>query len=128
MAFLVLILLQVLHSVEEFTFKFYEVFPPMALLYRGAPRLAGPAFIISNSLLITVGLVCFFHWVAPGRPGARVVIWLWVGAEVLNAMAHSVWAIMVGGYNPGLVTSLGFVPVAAYMIYLLRRAPPEVVA
>ena len=122
-AFLVLVLLQALHSVEELLLKFYEVFPPMALLYRDAPSLARPAFIVSNVVLVGAGLVCWRRWVWPGRRGARTVVWVWVGVEAFNVAAHCVWAVAAGGYNPGLVTGLGLVPVVACLIYLLRRAP-----
>ena len=122
-AFLVLIGLQALHSIEEFIFKFYEVFPPMVSMYRNAPAMAQPAFVLANSLLILVGFVCLLRWVWPARRGAKVVAWAWVGAEAFNVIAHCVWAISIRRYNPGLVTGLGFVPVVAYLIYLLRRAP-----
>jgi hypothetical protein len=121
-AFLVLIILQALHSVEEFIFKFHEVFPPMVSIYRNAPAIAQPAFVLANSLLVLVGFVCLFRWVWPARRGAKAVAWVWAGAEALNVIAHCVWAISIRGYNPGLVTGLGFVPVVAYLIYLLKRA------
>jgi F0F1-type ATP synthase assembly protein I len=122
-AFLVLVLLQALHSVEELLLHFYEVFPPMALLYRDAPSWARPAFIVSNVVLVTAGLVCWRLWVVPGGRWARGVVWAWAGGEAFNVIAHCVWAVAARGYNPGLVTGLGFVPVVAYLIYLLRRAP-----
>jgi len=64
-----LIVLQALHSIEEFIFKFYEVFPPMVSLYRDAPLLARPAFIIFNVVLAALGLICFFYWVWPAKRG-----------------------------------------------------------
>ena len=126
--FLVLIALQALHSTEEFIFKLYEAFPPMALLYRSAPYLARPAFIISNVLLLIIGLVCLFRWVWPARRGARTVVWIWVAAEASNAVTHAAWAVLIRGYNPGLVTGLGFVPVVIYLSWLLRRASTHAAA
>ena len=128
LAFLVLIVLQALHSTEEFIFKFYEVFPPMVSIYRDAPRLAQPAFILFNSILVLAGFLCLFRWVWPARRGAKTVVWIWVGVETFNVIAHCVWAILIWGYNPGLVTGLGFMPVVVYLIYLLRRVPSHAVA
>jgi len=122
-AFLLLIAVQGLHSTEEFIFKFYEVFPPMVWVYRNAPHLAAPAFVIFNLLLVLAGFICFLRWVRPNQRGARAVVWFWIGLETLNAVAHCVWAILIGGYNPGLVTGLGFVPVVAYLSYQLWRGP-----
>ena len=122
-AFLVLIVVQVLHSIEEVIFEFYEVFPPMRLVYRDAPHLARPAFIISNVVLAMAGLICLTRWVWPARRGSRTVVWAWVGGEAFNVIAHCVWAALVREYNPGLVTVFGFVPVVVYLSYLLGRAP-----
>jgi hypothetical protein len=119
--FLMLVVLQGLHSIEEFTFKFYDVFPPMVVLYRNHPQLARPAFLVFNLLLLVVGLICVWYWVWPGRRGARTIVWVWVGAESFNVVAHSTWAILNMGYNPGLATAVGFVPLLVYVSYQLRR-------
>ena len=120
-AFFVLVILQAIHSGEEFIFRLYERFPPMRFVYQNAPHLAKPAFVISNVLLILIGLICFFYWVQPDRHGATVVVWIWIVTESLNVVAHIVWAVLIGGYNPGLVTGLLFVPVLIYLCYLMKR-------
>src|SRR4051812_36812405 len=126
-AFLMLIVLQALHSTEEFIFKFYDVFPPMVVLYRDHRQLARPAFVVFNVLLFSVGLICLCYWVSPGRRGARTVVWVWVGGETLNVVAHSAWAILIAGYNPGLVTGIMFVPLLIYISYQLRRPPCDAI-
>src|SRR6266446_3276848 len=121
--FLLLVILQAIHSAEEFIFRLYERFPPMRLLYQNAPYLAKPAFVISNASLVLIGLGCFYYWVQPARKGARAVVWVWLIMESLNVTAHLVWAILIGGYNPGLVSGVLFVPVLIYLFYLMRRVP-----
>ena len=128
LAFLSLILLQAIHSAEEFIFRFYEKFPPMKLLYQDAPHLAKPAFLISNALLFCAGLMCLYYWVWPARKGARTIIWVWLIIESFNVIAHSVWAVLIRGYNPGLATATLFVPVLIYLSYCMRRVPREAVA
>jgi hypothetical protein len=120
-AFLALILLQAVHSTEEFIFKFYEKFPPMRFIYQDIPNLAKPAFAIANLFLFFIGLSCFYYWVKPERKGARTVIWVWVIIESFNVIAHFVWALLIRGYNPGLVTGTLFVPLLVYLCYLMRR-------
>ena|ERR1044072_5472393 len=122
-AFLLLIILQAIHSVEEFIFGFYEKFPPMRALYREAPHLAKPAFTIANVLLILVGLICYYYWVRPARERARSVVWVWIILESVNVIAHFMWAILIRGYNPGLATVVLFAPVLIYLIVLMRRIP-----
>ena|SRR5260370_6140887 len=119
--FLLLVILQAIHSVEEFIFRLYERFPPMRFLYQNAPHLAKPAFAISNALLVLIGVVCLYYWVQPARRGARLVVWIWIIIESLNVIAHLVWAALIGGYNPGLVTAVLFVPVLIYLCYSMRR-------
>jgi len=119
--FLLLIILQAIHSAEEFIFRFYERFPPMKFLYQNAPYLAKPAFAIFNALLVLMGMVCFYYWVEPARKGARRVVWVWIIIESVNVVAHLVWAVLTGGYNPGLVTGVLFVPVLIYLCYSMRR-------
>jgi hypothetical protein len=121
--FLVLIILQAIHSAEEYIFGFYERFPSMRVLYENAPHLAKPAFALSNCLLVLIGFVSFYYWVRPTKKGARTVLSLWIIIESFNVIAHLLWAVLIGEYNPGLVTGIMFVHVLAYLSYLMRRLP-----
>src|SRR2546423_5244032 len=96
-AFLLLVIVQAIHSVEEFIFRFYERFPPMTFIYQNAPQLARPAFAISNALLFLIGLICFYYWVQPARKAANLVVWIWIILESSNVVAHIVWAVLIGG-------------------------------
>ena len=128
LTFLLLIILQAIHSAEEFIFRFYERFPPMKLVFQDVPHLAKPAFAISNTLLFCIGLVCFYYWVRPVRKGARTIIWVWIIIESFNVIAHFVWAALIQGYNPGLVTVILFVPVLIYLSHLMRRVSSKGIA
>ena len=123
-AFLSLILVQAVHSAEEFVFRFYEEFPPMRLIYQDAPQLAKPAFAVANVFLFFAGLACFYYWVRPARRGAATVVRAWMVIESFNVAAHSVWAVLTGGYNPGLVTAFLFVPPLVWLWRAMRGAPP----
>lgn len=128
LAFLLLIILQAIHSAEEFICGFYEQFPPMRLMYQAAPHLAKPAFAISNILLVCAGLVCFYRWVQPARKGVKTIVWAWIAIESINIIAHLVWAIIIRGYNPGLATVILFVPVLIHLSYLMKRVSTRGVA
>ena len=93
----------------------------MGIIYQDLPNLAKPAFAISNLFLFLIGLSCFYYWIKPERKGARTVIWVWIVMESFNAIAHFVWAILIRGYNPGLVTGILFVPLLIYLWHLMRR-------
>ncbi|MCP5056191.1 MAG: HXXEE domain-containing protein [bacterium] len=119
-AFLVLVLLQALHSVEEYAFEFYEVFPPARILDGMWPGIAHPGFIVFNTMLVLFGLWCFFCRVAPGEATARRWAWIWVAIELYNGVAHPVWAVVARDYNPGLATAPLLFVVAALFARGLR--------
>ena len=119
-AFLALVLLQALHSVEEYAFKFYEVFPPAKLLNETLPGIARPGFIVFNMALVLFGLWCFFCRIEPGAASARRWAWVWVAIELYNGLGHPIWAVIVRGYNPGLATSPVLLVVAIFLALALR--------
>ena len=122
-SFLALVITQVAHSVEEYVFRFYEVFPPARLLNELVPGLTRPGFIIFSALLALFGLWCFLSSVHPGTKSARDWVWIWVVIELFNGLAHPVWAIATRGYVPGLATSPILFVLAAYLFHRLRATP-----
>ena len=64
----------------------------------------------------------------PVRKGARTIIWVWIIIESFNVIAHFVWAALIRGYNPGLVTVILFVPMLIYLSHLMRRVSSKGVA
>jgi len=118
--FLALVLAQVAHSLEEYAFRFYEVFPPARFLNDLVPGLTQPVFIIVNALLASFGLWCFLANVRLGSKSARDWVWIWVVIELFNGLAHPVWAIATRGYVPGLATAPLLLGLAGYLFHRLR--------
>ena len=127
MAFLGLILVQALHSIEEYAFRFYEVFPPARFLNEIWPGITQPGFIIFNAALVSFGLWCFFARVGPGAATARPWAWFWVAIELYNSVGHPIWALLIGTYNPGLASSPLLFVFAAYLAAGLRAEGRRVV-
>ncbi len=121
-AFLGLVLVQALHSVEEYAFRFYEVFPPARFLNDTWPGVTQPGFIIFNAALVSFGLWCFFARVGPGAATARAWAWVWVVIELYNGVGHPIWALLAGAYNPGLASSPLLLVIAAYLAICLRAS------
>lgn len=120
-ALLMMVAVQAAHSIEEYAFKMYELFPPMRFLYARTPELAKPAFAVSNAMLFLLGLASCWLLGRTREKTARAIIWIWVAIQLTNFTAHVVWAFLIGGYNPGLATAPLFVPLAAYLIHQLMR-------
>ena len=119
-AFLGLVLLQAVHSVEEYTFGFFDVFPPARLLDDIWPGIARPGFVVFNTALVLFGLWCFFRRVGPGAATARSWAWLWVAIELYNGVAHPIWAVAIRDYNPGLASAPLLLALAVHLARGLR--------
>lgn len=118
--FLALVLVQIAHSVEEYVFRFYELFPPAKFINGLLPGFAHSAFILLNTFFAAFGLWCFFRDVRPGTQFARDWIWVWVVVELFNGVAHPLWAVAARGYVPGLATSPFLFVLAGYLLRRLR--------
>ncbi len=121
-AYLAILLIQILHSVEEFATRMFDVFPPALIIDHYSPGLSQAIFVTFNSSLIVVMLIAFFYWVKPRRRGWRLIVAMWVVGEAYNAVGHSLWSIWTRSYTPGLLTALALIPLVVWLIYLLRNS------
>ena len=123
--FLLLILAQGAHSVEEYVFRLYDLFLPARFVAErfGIDRSTG--FAVANSLLVLFGLWCWIARVRPRRPGARGLAWFWAILEICNGLAHVGLGLAAGGYFPGLATAPLLLAFGVYLVLRLRRAPFE---
>lgn len=103
--FLVLILTQGLHSVEEYVFRLYDVFGPARYLSRLISDDPGTGFILANATLILFGLWCYVARIHSGHPSAYGWAWFWGIIELGNGANHFAIAVWRGGYFPGVVTA-----------------------
>lgn len=118
--FLTLIVLQALHSIEEYVFRLYEVFPPARFVSGLISRNLQTGFVVFNVALVAFGVWCYLSPVRRRWPSAVPLAWLWVAIEVVNGIGHPAWSLMQGGYTPGVVTALLLLPTA---LLLARRLP-----
>lgn len=104
-AFLVLVLAQAAHSVEEYVFRLFEVLAPARFvsgLFGLDPAIG---FAIVNSGLVLFGLWCWRWPVRRAWSSARLFAWGWALAEIANGCAHAGLAVAAKGYFPGLYTA-----------------------
>jgi hypothetical protein len=120
--FLLLILAQAAHSVEEYVFRLYDLFLPARFVADrfGIDRATG--FVIANSLLVLFGLWwCWIAQVRPQRRGARGLAWFWAVLETCNGLAHVGLALAAGGYFPGVATAPLLLAFGLYLVRQLRQ-------
>src|SRR5215469_11132988 len=97
LVFLLLVLAQAAHSVEEYLTKLYAVFAPARFVSSLISNDLAFGFAIANTLLVAFGLWC---WAIPVRSGwrsARGLAWFWIILELGNGLSHSFFALLRGG-------------------------------
>jgi Protein of unknown function with HXXEE motif len=118
--FLLLVVTQVAHSVEEYATRLYEVFAPARLVSGLFSDDVAVGFVIANAIVITVGIWCYVGPVRSGRGAARPVAWVWAVIELANGIGHIILAVLARGYFPGAMTAVVLVFAAASLALSLR--------
>lgn len=119
--FLALVVVQALHSMEEYVFRLYEVFPPARFISGLASPDLATGFLIVNVSIVSFGAFCYWWPVRKGWPIAVPFAWGWVAVETINGIGHPAWSVIQGGYTPGLATSLLLLPLALLLARSLVR-------
>jgi hypothetical protein len=118
--FLTLVLVQALHSVDEYIGRLWEVFPPARFLCSLVSENLETGFLTINIGLITFGLLCWLLLIL-NYQFISGFIWFWVIIELINGIGHPTWALSEGGYVPGLVTAPVLLILAVSLIKLLGQ-------
>jgi hypothetical protein len=119
--FLLLVLAQAAHSLEEIYAQLGAVFAPsraVASLFSDDPA---TGFAIANALIVGFGAWCYGALVRRDAPSARGLAWGWVAVELGNGIGHSLFALGRGGYFPGVATAPLLFGIAAYLAAQLVR-------
>jgi hypothetical protein len=119
-AFGALILAQAAHSIEEYAGQLWVSFPPARLVSGVIADDLQRGFLIGNLALVAFGLWC---WLWPIRREQRLAVplaWAWVVIEVVNGMAHPLWALRQAAYTPGVATAPVLLILAIYLAWQLR--------
>ena len=94
-----------LHSVEEYTGRLYEVFPPARFVSGLISDDLERGFVIANVVLLSFGFWCFLWPVRKHWPSAVPLAWYWIGIELVNGIGHPLWSIRLLRYTPGVATA-----------------------
>lgn len=87
-AFLLLVVVQACHSVEEYAFHLYDVFPIARFASGVVSSDRAVGFAVLNTALVAFGLWCAFVPIRSGWALARGLAWLWIGIELANGVIH----------------------------------------
>lgn len=121
-AFLLLVIAQAAHSIEEYAARLYDVFAPARFVSSLISDDPATGFAGANVAILAFGLWC---WSVPIRrrwPSARALAWGWAAVELGNGMVHAIMAVARGGYFPGVITAPLLIVAALVVARRLRRA------
>ncbi len=121
--FLLLVIAQAAHSVEEYVFRLYDVFMPARVISGLVSDDLVVGFVVLNISLVAFGLWCYFARVRPAHPSAPQWAWPWVIVETSNGIVHPAVAVWRGEYFPGVVTAPALLALALYLGSRLIRQP-----
>lgn len=122
LAFLILVLVQAMHSVEEYVFKLYDVFGPARFVSGLVSDDLPTGFAVVNIGFVAFGAWCYLARVRPAHVSAQSWVWPWVIVEGANGIAHSVIALQRGEYFPGVLTAPLLLATSLYLAIRLMRA------
>ena len=105
LTFAALLLVQALHSVEEYFGRLWIVFPPAAFIAGLISDDHRLGFIVFNLILLAFGVWCFFWPIRGGRPAPGGFVAFWVAIELINGIGHPLWTLQQRAYTPGVITA-----------------------
>lgn len=121
-AFLLLVIAQAAHSVEEYIFRLYDVFAPARYVASLVSDDLATGFAVANIVLVLVGLWCWAAGVRKGRTWGVPAAWLWALVETANGIGHLGIAAWRRGYFPGVATAPLLLAIALYVMHRLSTS------
>ena len=113
--FLILVIAQGLHSIEEYIGRLWEVFPSTKLVINLVSGNPESGFIIINVSLFIFGIWCYLVPVKREYSFSHGLVWFWIVVEIINGIGHTVWALYKRAYVPGMATALLLLIISVYL-------------
>jgi hypothetical protein len=123
--FLLLIVSQALHSIEEYTNSLWEVFAPARFISELFSDDLTTGFSVVNVSIVAFGFWCYFGPIRHSWSSATVFAWFWVLLELGNSIGHTYFAINQAGYFPGFYTVPPLFMFSCYLAFKLVKGNHE---
>ena len=102
--FLLIALVQGIHSIEEYYGELWDVYPPARYICSLVSSNLENGFVMINICLFIVLMLTWLTTFSKNS-SAKPLLWFWAIMELINGIGHSVWAMMERSYVPGLTTA-----------------------
>jgi hypothetical protein len=122
-AFLLLVIAQAAHSIEEYLFRLYDVFAPARFVSGLISTDLRTGFIAFNVAFVAFGFWCYAVPVRKALPAAVFLMWFFIAVEILNGIGHPAISIMERAYIPGTATAPILFIIAVYLSVQIGKRP-----
>ena len=126
--FLLLVIAQAAHSVEEYVTRLFEVFAPARFVSGLVSEDLALGFTVVNAAFVGVAAWCYVGPVRAGGVAGQVAAAVWIAVELANGIGHLGIAATSGAYFSGSLTAVLLVITAACLAFSLltdrRRGAP----
>jgi hypothetical protein len=119
--FLLLVIAQAAHSLEEYVTRLYEVFAPARLASGLVSENPAVGFAVLNAAIVCFGAWCYAGPVRAGTRKGRFVAAAWAMVEFANGSGHLALAASAGSYFSGAMTAVALLVTAAGLALNLVR-------
>jgi len=106
MTFLLLVIAQAIHAVEEYLGNLWEVYAPAKFVCNLISPNPKTGFLIINTLFTSFSFLYWWSLVQRKPMSSSGLIWLWIVLEILNVIGHISWTLYAKTYTPGGVTAI----------------------
>ena len=122
--FYILIVVQGLHSVEEYVGKLWQSFPPAEFLTGLVSEDHRLGFLVINISLVTFGAWCAMWPVRKGWKTASPLAIFWITIELINGVGHPLWTLQQTQYTPGILTAPVLLVVSLILTWQMLNNEP----
>lgn len=119
--FLLLVLTQALHSVEEYMGRLWEVYAPAKFICSLIAKDPKTGFLILDTGFLLFGFCFWLFAIRSNHLYSRGVIWFWIAMEMINISGHVFWALSQRAYEPGIATAPFLLVLVVYLGRQLLR-------
>jgi hypothetical protein len=117
--FLLLVIAQATHSVEESVTRLFEVFAPARFVSGLVSEDLALGFAVVNAAIVAVGAWCYVGPVRAGGVAGQIVAAAWIAIELANGVGHLAIAAASGAYFSGSLTAALLLVTAASLAFSL---------
>jgi hypothetical protein len=117
--FLLLVIAQAAHSVEEYVTRLFEVFAPARFVSGLVSEDLALGFAVVNAAFVGIAAWCYVGPVRAGGVAGRIAAVVWVVIELSNGLGHVAIAAANGRYFSGSLTGGVLVVVATCLAFSL---------